>query len=192
MSSTERRWARCMFARGKVRVCVMPARGQGLEKNAVPTAGTSYSTHPAPSNPSSAWATSGVCLIFLCGNSSQMSRHRHTSCTLFLEHQLWTNLTALPGLEETFHFPSNPLDPLYHFHNSDLEQWLHLWLHCFHFNLYSRWTISLRWLGSTGGGRGAGLSRLGISVWSVIRGKRKHAHGGGRAALFLSNTTSCI
>lgn len=27
------------------------------------------------------------------------------------------NLTALPGLEETLYFPSNLLDPLYHFHN---------------------------------------------------------------------------
>lgn len=93
------------------------AEAKVLEKNAALTAGTSYSTHPAPSSPSSAWATSGPCLIFSCGNSSQMSMHRHTSCTLLFKHQLWTNLTALQGVEETVHFPSNLLDPLYHFHN---------------------------------------------------------------------------
>lgn len=131
--------------------CTATQEAKLLEKNAIPTAGTSYSTHPAPSSPSSAWATSGARLVFSCGNSSQMSRRKHISCTLLFEHQLRTNLTALPGLEETLHFPSNLLEPLYHFHNWDLEQWLHLWLHCFHSNLYSIWTISLSWLGSTGG-----------------------------------------
>lgn len=111
---------------------------------------------------------------------------------LLFERELRTNLTALPGLEETLHFPSNLLEPLYHFHNWDLEQWLHLWLHCFHSNLYSIWIISLRWLGSTG--RRKKKKKKSARHFCIIcnQGKVKACTGGRSCCSFPPFQTECL